>query len=69
VKTVQSICIALLKSPTELDESKVGVLSQPDRDWEQHGHILVNEYVTMSFATLPRSLLVTLRYLFVRTIA
>lgn len=42
---VQTICIAKLETPTKLDTSRVGVITQPDQEWEQHGNgpVLVNE--------------------------
>ena len=33
----QSLCIAKFNTPTELDTSNVGVLSQPLELWEQYG--------------------------------
>ena len=49
-KTVQSICIARMTSPTQLDTSTVGILSQPDQPWEQSNiatEPAVNERVEM----------------------
>ena len=49
-KAVQSICIARMTSPTQLDTSTVGILSQPDQPWEQSNiatEPAVNERVEM----------------------
>ena len=37
-KSVQSLCISKLVTPTQIDADNVGVISQPDQEWEQMGN-------------------------------
>lgn len=43
-QTYQSLCISELITPTQIDSSAIGVISQPTADWEIAG-FPVNEYV------------------------
>jgi GH43 family beta-xylosidase len=36
----QSLCIAPLETPTKIDMSKVGVISQPRAEWEVQGRAI-----------------------------